>query len=128
MNWVNGLMSWGTEPDNTNSSKITQSPALDHTSTRRRGRIHCPLTDRAFLSSRQRQAGWNQRAQGSYSMNAMELATQAWPGLRGIMSTSLTTNNDFKTAEVLNPADIFVFLDEHPASIDDGYFLSSRLV
>jgi prepilin-type processing-associated H-X9-DG protein len=30
----------------------------------------------------------------------------------------------FKTFTIPRPSDIFVFLDEHPDSIDDGYFLN----
>ncbi len=30
----------------------------------------------------------------------------------------------FKTAQVPTPAQIFVFIEEHPDSIDDGYFLN----
>ena len=31
----------------------------------------------------------------------------------------------FKATTIPQPSDIFVFLDEHPDSIDDGYFLDS---
>ena len=31
----------------------------------------------------------------------------------------------FKATAIPQPSDIFVFLDEHPDSIDDGYFLNS---
>ena len=30
----------------------------------------------------------------------------------------------FRVFSVPHPSDIFVFLDEHPDSIDDGYFLN----
>ena len=30
----------------------------------------------------------------------------------------------FKIAQIPHPSEIFVFLDEHPASIDDGYFIN----
>jgi prepilin-type processing-associated H-X9-DG protein len=30
----------------------------------------------------------------------------------------------FNTAQIPEPSEIFVFLDEHPDSIDDGYFLN----
>jgi len=33
----------------------------------------------------------------------------------------------FNAASIRNPAMIFVFLDEHPDSINDGYFLNKRV-
>ena len=48
----------------------------------------------------------------------------------GIVSAGgVNTNNPnytqfFKTTQIPHPAEIFVFLDEHPDSIDDGYFLN----
>ncbi len=119
MNWVNGLMSWGTEPDNTNSSKITQASLGPYVNGIANA-YHCP-SDRA-LSSRQRQAGWNQRAR-SYSMNAM-IGNAGQASVYGYNVNNPDYQQYFKTAEVLNPADIFVFLDEHPDSIDDGYFVN----
>ncbi len=67
-------------------------------------------------------AGWQGRIR-SYSMNAMV-------GDAGIISSGgFNTNNPdyrqfFKMAQIPRPDDIFVFLDEHPDSIDDGYFLN----
>jgi prepilin-type processing-associated H-X9-DG protein len=70
----------------------------------------------------QRAAGWNQRLR-SYSMNAMV-------GDAGTASaTGVNVNNPgykqfFKIGQIPHPTDIFVFLDEHPDSIEDGYFLN----
>lgn len=66
--------------------------------------------------------GWSARAR-SYSMNAMV-------GNAGPASTNgYNVNNPdyrqfFKTADIPKPSEIFVFLDEHPDSIDDGYFIN----
>ena len=65
-------------------------------------------------------AGWAGRVR-SYSMNAMV-------GDAGSFSASgVNVNNTnyvqfFRVFSVPHPSDIFVFLDEHPDSIDDGYF------
>ena len=51
-------------------------------------------------------------------------------GNAGAFSTTGVNVNDpdfrqfFKLTQIPQPADIFVFLDEHPDSIDDGYFVN----
>jgi prepilin-type N-terminal cleavage/methylation domain-containing protein/prepilin-type processing-associated H-X9-DG protein len=119
LNWVNGVMTWGTEPDNTNTAKLTDASLGSYVS-RVASIFHCP-SDSA-LSSQQRQAGWSARVR-SYSMNAMV-------GNAGLASTNgYNVNNPyykqfFKITAIPQPSEIFVFLDEHPDSIDDGYFVN----
>lgn len=119
LNWVNGVMTWGLEPDNTNTAKLTEASLGSYVS-RTAGVYHCP-SDHA-LSAIQRQAGWNARVR-SYSMNAMV-------GNAGLASTNgYNVNNPyykqfFKITAIPQPVEIFVFLDEHPDSIDDGYFVN----
>ena len=73
------------------------------------------------MSPVQSAAGWDGRIR-SYSMNAMV-------GDAGEFSTNgVNTNNPdytqfFKITQIPQPTEIFVFLDEHPDSINDGYFL-----
>ena len=119
LNWVNNVMTWNLSADNTNLATLTQASlgALvgGNTSVYR-----CPA-DRA-LSSVQRESGWIARIR-SYSMNAMI-------GDAGNFSTNgFNVNNPgyrqfFKTTQISRPSEIFVFLDEHPDSINDGYFLN----
>ncbi|HVU08170.1 MAG TPA: type II secretion system protein [Verrucomicrobiae bacterium] len=119
LNWVDGVMTWGLEPDNTNVEKLAHS-GLGIYMSRAFNVYHCP-SDHA-LSSIQRQAGWTARVR-SYSMNAMV-------GDAGLASASgYNVNNPyyrqfFKMTAIPKPAEIFVFLDEHPDSIDDGYFVN----
>jgi len=118
LNWVNGVMSWELDGDNTNQSLIKQSSLASYTSYNVK-LYKCP-SDRA-LSDVQRQAGWKERTR-SYSMNAMI-------GDAGSLSTSGTNVNNpeykqfFTLTSIPSPASTFVFLDEHPDSINDGYFL-----
>ena len=80
---------------------------------------HCPA-DRA-LSDVQRQAGWTQRVR-SVSMNAMV----GNPGALLQQGANLNNTNYqqfLKESDIPNPSYLFVFLDEHPDSINDGYFL-----
>src|SRR4051812_45056990 len=119
INWVNNVMSWGTEPDNTNTALITEASLGSYAN--RNVRIYkCP-SDRV-LSDAQRKLGWTERTR-SYSMNAMvghagSLIKYGWN----------INNPDYKQfftlTSIRTPEQIFVFLDEHPDSINDGYFLN----
>jgi len=121
LNWVNNVMTWGVsgplDSDNTNLATITDAslgPFSGSTEIYR-----CPADD--VLSAAQRAAGWDARIR-SYSMNAMV-------GDAGDFSTNgYNVNNPgytqfFKVTQIPQPVEIFVFLDEHPDSINDGYFL-----
>ena len=119
LNWVNNVMTWDLSSDNTNLATLTDASLGSYvggnTSVYR-----CP-SDEA-LSSVQRAAGWTARIR-SYSMNAMV-------GDAGNFTTKgFNINNPdykqfFMTTQIPQPSEIFVFLDEHPDSIDDGYFLN----
>lgn len=118
-NWVNDVMTWDLSSDNTNLDTLTEA-ALGSFVSGATTIYRCPA-DRA-LSTIQRGAGWSQRIR-SYSMNAMV-------GDAGNFSTNgININNPgykqfFKMEQIPHPSEIFVFLDEHPDSIDDGYFLN----
>ena len=119
LNWVNNVMTWDLSSDNTNLATLTGASLGPYVSGMT-GIFHCP-SDQA-LSAMQSAAGWLQRIR-SYSMNAMV-------GNAGDSSASGTNVNNpgyrqfFKMAQIPRPTEIFVFLDEHPDSIDDGYFLN----
>jgi prepilin-type processing-associated H-X9-DG protein len=120
MNWVNGVLDWELSPDNTNEATITRAslaPFLGNALKTYR----CPADN--VLSSLQRGAGWDHRMR-SYSMNAMM-------GDAGDASKSgYNVNNPgyaqfFKLGSLPQPSGLFVFEDEHPDSIDDGYFIDN---
>jgi prepilin-type N-terminal cleavage/methylation domain-containing protein/prepilin-type processing-associated H-X9-DG protein len=119
INWASDLLDWETNSDNTNTALLTdttlgvyeaQSPAA----------YHCPSD--VVLSAIQQGAGWLNRAR-TYSMNASV-------GDAGeITRSGVNTNNPgyvqfFKLSSVPQPANIFVFMEEHPDTIYDGYFLN----
>lgn len=118
-NWAAGILDWDLTPDNTNAALLTGS-ALGSYLGKSAATYRCPADFR--LSAMQRQAGWQYRVR-SYSMNASV-------GDAGSFSASgVNINNPsyiqfFKLTTIPRPADIFVFLDEHPDSIGDGYFLN----
>ena len=119
LNWVNNVMSWELDADNTNTVLLTTSglgPYFSGVTSVYR----CP-SDNA-LSAVQREAGWTARVR-SVSMNAM--LGNAGEFLAG----GVNTNNPgyrqfFRLADVPNPAQIFAFVEEHPDSINDGYFIN----
>jgi prepilin-type N-terminal cleavage/methylation domain-containing protein/prepilin-type processing-associated H-X9-DG protein len=118
LNWVNNVMTWDLSSDNTNLATLTGA-SLGPFVSGNTSVYRCP-SDQA-LSSVQRAAGWTARIR-SYSMNAMV-------GDAGNFSTKgFNINNPgytqfFNSTQIPQPSDIFVFLDEHPDSINDGYFL-----
>jgi prepilin-type N-terminal cleavage/methylation domain-containing protein/prepilin-type processing-associated H-X9-DG protein len=119
-NWVNNVMDWELSTDNTNLAFVDNStsllaPYVSYSASM----YHCP-GDRA-LSAIQRSAGWLYRMR-SVSMNAMV----GDPGglLQGGANINNTNYQQFiRESDIIDPSSIFVFLDEHPDSINDGYFL-----
>lgn len=122
INWVNDVMTWDLSSDNTNAAGITQASLGPYAA----GNIsiyHCPSDH--VLSAVQRNAGWSQRIR-SYSMNAM--VGDAGSAITGGQNQNNPGYRQFlKVEQMPHPTDIFVFLDEHPDSIDDGYFIDREL-
>jgi len=121
LNWVNNVLDWNTiNTDNTNFAKLVET-GLGPYASKDANVYRCP-SDRV-LDDLQRSAGWESRVR-SYSMNAMV-------GDAGAFSQAgYNVNNPdyvqfFKITAIPRPVDIFVFLDEHPDSIDDGYFVNN---
>jgi len=120
LNWVNNVLNWEADnPDNTNTLTLTKASLGDYVS--RNAQVYrCP-SDKA-VSEQQRKVGWTHRVR-SYSMNAMV-------GNAGELTAGGFNRNNpyyvqfFRLASIPHPEQIFVFLDEHPDSIDDGYFLN----
>ncbi len=117
-NWANNVMSWDLQAANTNTLPLARGGLGPYLS----GVVppfRCP-SDR-LLSQTQKDAGWRERGR-SYSMNAML-------GYAGeFLENARNTNNPsykqfFRLSEIGDPSGIFVFIDEHPDSINDGYFL-----
>ncbi len=120
-NWVNNIMDWSLAPDNTNTDFVNRSQIAPYAGYNN-SIFHCPA-DRA-LAENQRGAGWTNRVR-SVSMNAMV----GNPG--SLLQAGGNINNpDYQQflydTDIPEPSAIFVFLDEHPDSINDGYFLSNK--
>jgi prepilin-type N-terminal cleavage/methylation domain-containing protein/prepilin-type processing-associated H-X9-DG protein len=128
-NWVNNVMDWtasGSTEDVsiTNNAWVINGVLGKYTS----GAINvykCPAD--VYLSPAQRNAGWTKRNR-SLSMNFMfgRFSTSQDPGVdptvHGINWADQTYKQFLKQTDVPRPAKTWVFLDEHPDSINDGYF------
>jgi len=119
-NWVNNLMDWEVlNTDNTNTAFVAKGSFAAFAN--RTARIYrCP-TDHV-LSEIQKQAGWPARVR-SYSMNAM--VGDAGNNSRYGTNIFNPQYRQFKrSTDFEQPTEIFVFVEEHPDSINDGYFLN----
>lgn len=122
-NWANSLMNWEVHPNNTNDLLNTQASIGPYVAANA-SVFRCP-SDRA-LSSIQRSAGWSHRSR-TYSMNAM--VGNAGEFTAGGTNINNPAYQQFMTlSEIKAPALIFAFIEEHPHSINDGYFLNKGYV
>ncbi len=119
LNWANNVMTWELDQDNTNETQLA-SGGLGPFVAGNVSVFRCPA-DRA-LSSVQIQAGWSHRVR-SYSMNAM--LGNAGEFLAGTVNTNNPGYRQFfRLGDVPEPSQIFAFVEEHPDSINDGYFIN----
>jgi prepilin-type N-terminal cleavage/methylation domain-containing protein/prepilin-type processing-associated H-X9-DG protein len=116
LNWVNDVEDWSISPQVFDRTGIERAPFFKYVGNA--AVYKCPA-DR-FLTGLQVAAGFDGRPR-SYSMN----------GYFGPYNPTWTSGaNNFytgysqflKLSAVPNPAGLFVTLDEHPDSINDGYF------
>jgi len=116
LNWVNNVLTWELTPGNTNLATIKDASLAPYAS-KAVNVYRCPSDN--VLSQIQRKAGWAARIR-SYSMNG-------WMGSRSMEDNSaragfrtFVRENELAAAR---PSMLWVILDEHEASIDDGWFL-----
>jgi prepilin-type N-terminal cleavage/methylation domain-containing protein len=119
ISWTSSIMNWELDSDNTNTFALTRGGLGDYLNHSAR-LYSCPADK--VVSDIQAKAGWTARVR-SISMNAMV-------GDAGEFSQGGANVNNpdyrqfFKLSQIPEPAQIFVFVEEHPDSIDDGYFLN----
>ena len=121
LNWVNNVMTWDLSSDNTNTATMTKA-ALGSYVSRSYAIYHCPA-DRV-LSPTQIAAGWDARIR-SYSMNAL-IGNAGGFSTNGVNVNAPHYKQFFKESQIPRASEIFVFLDEHPDSIDDGYYVNKE--
>ena len=125
-NWVNNVMSWDTSQMNTNIALIRNGVLAVYLAGNL-GVYKCPAD--SYLSPAQRARGFMGRTR-SLAMNAFFGPYSANPsaGETWVQGRNAHFNNYrqwLKLSTVPRPANYFVVIDEHPDSINDGYFLNN---
>ena len=108
-NWVNHVLNWEDTEENTNTIYLTEAKLGSYV-----GRsvpvFMCPSdASRSLVGPRTR----------SYSMNSLV-------GDPGELTNKFNPSyiQCFKEADATAPSNLFVFLDEHPDTINDGFFMN----
>jgi prepilin-type N-terminal cleavage/methylation domain-containing protein/prepilin-type processing-associated H-X9-DG protein len=108
-NWVNNVLDWGNSEDNTNlaslaSGKLTPFLSLSTAV------FHCP-SDLSMAANGPRNR--------SMSMNSLV-------GDPGVLTNRFNPGyvQFFRQSAIPDPSNIYVFLDEHPDTINDGFFMN----
>jgi prepilin-type N-terminal cleavage/methylation domain-containing protein/prepilin-type processing-associated H-X9-DG protein len=127
VNWVNNVMDWNNSDQWGNfNPDYVKNGVLSPYLAKNLGVYRCPADN--FLSSAQRAGGRSSRAR-SLSMNAFfgpfneNLSDQNWPKGQNVFFPAY--RQWLKLATVPRPSIYFVVIDEHPDSINDGYFLNN---
>jgi len=111
-------LDWTTSTDNTNLIMLLDDKRapLAKYFAKTKNIYKCPAD--TFASPPQRARGWTERVR-SISMNAFS----GWPYADQDPSSFDLYKVFQKTTDPLRPTDIFVILDEHPDSINDGWYI-----
>jgi prepilin-type N-terminal cleavage/methylation domain-containing protein/prepilin-type processing-associated H-X9-DG protein len=127
-NWVNNVMTWGAsgstrDKSNTNNAWVANGVLGKYTSAAINV-YKCPAD--IYLSPAQRNAGWT-KLNRSLSMNSIfgRFSMGADPTARGLNWGFPQYRQFLKTTQVPRPAKTWLFIDEHPDSINDGYFINN---
>jgi len=108
-NWVNNVQDWLTADGNTNLAALTSGKLAPYLSGAT-AVFKCP-SDRSVAQNGPR---IRSMAMNSLVGDPGELTNQFNPQLVQF----------FRQADIPNPANIYVFLDEHPDTINDGFFMN----
>ncbi len=108
-NWVNNVQDWFSNPDNTNKVLITEAKLGPYVS-KNVAIYKCPSdVSRADNGPRLR----------SVSMNSLV-------GDPGVLTNQF--NPDYRqflnSSDLVRPSDTFLFVDEHPDTLNDGFFMN----
>jgi prepilin-type N-terminal cleavage/methylation domain-containing protein/prepilin-type processing-associated H-X9-DG protein len=133
--WVNNVMTWGASGDVADVS-VTNTPwvlngVLGPYTAGAVGVYKCPADN--YVSSAQSKAGYLRRNR-SLSMNSIfgRFSTSSDgsidPTVRGVNWGFQEYRQYLKTTQVPKPAGTWLTLDEHPDSINDGYFINNPAV
>ena len=119
-NWVNNVMSWGTDTMNTNVN-LVRNGILNTYVGKNIGVYKCPADN--FVSPAQRARGFTARTR-SISMNAFFGPYYPNQAAQPANAHHAGYRQWLKISTVPTPSKYWVTIDEHPDSINDGYFLN----
>ena len=121
-NWVNNVMDWTADSINTNNQLVANGVLGKYTSAAI-GAYRCPADN--YLSPAQRNAGFSKRNR-SLSMNSIfgRFSTADDPTAHGLNWGVSGVKQFLKQSQVPRPSKTWLILDEHPDSINDGYFIN----
>jgi prepilin-type N-terminal cleavage/methylation domain-containing protein/prepilin-type processing-associated H-X9-DG protein len=113
--WVEGNMSWGNSPDNTNTALLASGKLGPYTGNNV-GIFHCP-------ADKSKAQGMSAPRVRSVSMNAFvgDPGSQRLPP--GYLFSAAGWIQFIKIGDVKYPSATILFLDEHPDSINDGWYV-----
>ena len=122
-----GWLDWTTATDNTNTSNLTDDKIalLATYLSKSKNVFKCPADK--YVSSAQRNVGWPQRCR-SVSANAWLGNPNVAPGGPSYRGFGGIYQNCAKTSDlrIPGPVDTFVFVDEHPDSINDSAYFAPQ--
>jgi prepilin-type N-terminal cleavage/methylation domain-containing protein/prepilin-type processing-associated H-X9-DG protein len=126
-NWSNNYLVWaatGRDAEScTNTVWLNRSPFARYVGNSTEV-YHCPADN--VLSRDQMKAGWSKRLR-SISMNSNWGRSEPTDKKSGMPNSWGYPTGGFKqwhkTSEVKKPSDMYVFIDEHPGSINDAFFI-----
>jgi prepilin-type N-terminal cleavage/methylation domain-containing protein/prepilin-type processing-associated H-X9-DG protein len=122
--WVTGWLTWDTSPHNTNRLYLSDPrfAVLAKYSGFAPKIYKCPA-DR-LVNPMQRRLGWTERARSISANGAIGRGNKsAGDGLLGCEKLFIKTTDVDRPA----PAELWMFLDENPDSINDGAFFNSQI-
>jgi prepilin-type N-terminal cleavage/methylation domain-containing protein/prepilin-type processing-associated H-X9-DG protein len=124
MGWVEGWLDWTTREDNTNINYLIneQYAKLAVYISKTKNVFKCPAD--VYLSSVQRGYGWTARCRsisGNIGIGAGNAEAGPWNG------TIYLHARKYSDLNIPGPVDTWVFLDEHPDSINDAGFFNPEV-
>jgi len=121
--WVGGWLDWGTSPHNTNELYLVDErySKLAKYFANTKNILKCPADK--YVSSAQRTRGWTQRVR-SVSGNIGIGAGNAEDGPWDTTYKHITKSTELS---IPGPSMSWVYVDEHPDSINDAGFFAPRL-
>ena len=127
-NWITGFMDWTSGQQNTNTSYlINDNYSLFGNYVGRSAKIFaCPAAN--FVSPAEQLVGWDHRSRSVALNGAVGDGDKYLQPNNPFLWTSwyvAKKSSDFHTP---GPSDVWVFMDEHPDSIDDGTFYTPNYV